>query len=153
MSANNAKVQSVIENTFTSAIKKLTKRESEDLISDLYVQADGESGELQIFDEDENLLEKVVIFDWINKNNDEHFTKNVIALLKAVLTGLTTKNIFENPCFLKPLSVNLVDEDFVIIEELLFIGDDTFRLDDPLLKDLDEELDEFINDLLSDMPK
>ena len=52
MSANNAKIQSVLETTFTSAIGKLTAEDSNGYYSDLYVQADAESGELQIYDED-----------------------------------------------------------------------------------------------------
>ena len=47
MNANMAKVQSLIENAFTSAVEKLAKDESGNFISDLYVQADAESGELQ----------------------------------------------------------------------------------------------------------
>ncbi|MDR1623353.1 MAG: hypothetical protein LBS04_00020 [Tannerellaceae bacterium] len=151
MSANNAKIQSVIENTFTSVIKKLTKNESANPICDLYAMADAESGELQIFDEEENLLEKVVIFDWVNsKEDDDTFNKKVAALVKTVLTTLASRNMFDRPCFLKPFSVNLVDDNFIEIEELLFIDNNTFRLDDPLLKDLDAELDDFLNHLLSD---
>ena len=52
MNANIAKVQSLIENAFTSAIEKLAKDESGNFISDLYVQADAESGELQIYDDE-----------------------------------------------------------------------------------------------------
>jgi hypothetical protein len=151
MSANNAKVQSVIENTFTSVIKKLTKNESANPICDLHAMADAESGELQIFDEEENLLEKVVIFDWVNsKEDDDAFNKKVAALVKTVLTSLASRNMFDRSCFLKPFSVNLVDDNFVEIEELLFIDNDTFRLDDPLLKDLDAELDDFLDHLLSE---
>ena len=62
MNANIAKVQSLIENAFTSAIEKLAKDESGNFISDLYVQADAESGELQIYDDEEHLIEKIVIF-------------------------------------------------------------------------------------------
>jgi CRISPR/Cas system-associated protein Cas7 (RAMP superfamily) len=152
MSANSAKVQSIIENTFTSAIKRLTNNEAGSVVSDLYVQADAESGELQIFDEDENLLGKVVIFDWVN-SEEESFDKKASATLKSVLTLLTAKEAFAHSRFLKPFSVSLVDEDFVVIEELLFIDDNTFRLDDPLLKDLDEDLDNFLEGLLSDLPK
>ncbi|MDR1161084.1 MAG: hypothetical protein LBK45_01975 [Tannerellaceae bacterium] len=151
MSANNAKVQSVIENTFTSVIKKLTKSESAGPVCDLHVMADAESGELQIFDEEENLLEKVVIFDWVN-SREEHdaFNKKVASLVKTVLTTLASKNMFDRSCFLKPFSINLVDDNFVEIEELLFIDNDVFRLDDPLLKDLDAELDDFLDHLLSE---
>ena len=64
---------------------------------------------------------------------------------------MSTKNIFDVPRFMKPLSVSLTDEDFVVIEELLFIDDDMLRLDDPLLKDLDADLDDFLAKLLSDV--
>jgi hypothetical protein len=152
MSANNARVQSIIENTIFSAVKELTSKETGTILNDLYIQADAESGELQIFDEAEVLLEKVVIFDWVN-SHEEGFSKKTGSMLKAVLVALTAKNLFNHPHFLKPFSVSLVDEDFRVIEELLFIDDDTFRLDDPLLKDLDIDLDNFLEDLLSDLPK
>ena len=137
MNANMAKVQSLIENAFTSAVEKLAKDESGNFISDLYVQADAESGELQIYDDEEHLIEKIVIFDWVNSNEEENaFNKRVAASVKAVLTILSTKNIFDVPRFMKPLSVSLTDEDFVVIEELLFIEVTvSLRLDDPLLKD------------------
>lgn len=152
MNANNAKVQSVIETAFTSAIGKLTRDEGGSLISDFYVQADSESGELQIYDEEERLLGKTTIFDWVNNQDEEEiFNKQVAASVKAVLTILSTKDIFDHPRFIKPLSVSLTDEDFVVIEELLFLDNDTLRLDDPLLKDLDADLDEFLAKLLSDV--
>ena len=113
---------------------------------------DAESGELQIYDDEEHLIEKIVIFDWVNSNEEENaFNKRVAASVKAVLTILSTKNIFDAPRFLKPLSVSLTDEDFVVIEELLFIDDDMLRLDDPLLKDLDADLDDFLANLLADV--
>ena len=98
------------------------------------------------------MIEKTIIFDWVNANDsDEQFTQQVTATLKAVLAVLVTKNVFEDPCFLKPFSVSLTDEDFAVIEELLFLDDENLRLDDPLLKDLDADLDDFLAKLLSDV--
>lgn len=152
MNANVAKVQSLIENAFTSAVAKLTKDESGNMISDLYIQADAESGELQIYDDEEKLIDKVVIFEWVNNNEEEEvFNKRVAASVKAVLTILSTKKAFDAPRFMKPLSISLTDEDFVVIEELLFVDDDMLRLDDPLLKDLDADLDDFLANLLADV--
>lgn len=152
MNANNAKVQSVIETALASAIGKLTGDEVRGFVSDIYIQADLESGELQVYDEEEKLVEKIVIFDWVNNSEGEDvFNKRVAASVKAVLTLLSTKGVFEHARFIKPLSVSLTDEDFVEIEELLFLDDETFRLDDPLLKDLDAELDDFLDKLLSDI--
>ena len=78
MSANNAKVQAVIETAILSAIDKVAINESAGFISDLFLQADQESGELQIYDDNEKLLDKVIIFDWINNSDDEEaFNKRV----------------------------------------------------------------------------
>jgi hypothetical protein len=152
MSVGNTKVQSVLEATFLEAINKLEADEAKGVVSDLFVQADAESGELQLYDEHEVLLGKVIIFDWVN-SNEESFDREVAESAKAALTSLAAKNVFDNPRLLKPFAVSLVDEEFTVIEELLFIDDDMLRLDDPLLKNLDEELDKFINELLSDTPK
>ena len=105
MSANNAKVQAVIETTFNSAINKLAANEAGNCYSDLYVQVDAESGELLIYDEEDVLVEKTIIFDWVNTAcDDDQFTQQVAATLKAVLAVLVTKKVFDNPCFLKPFS-------------------------------------------------
>jgi hypothetical protein len=152
MSTNNAKVQAVIETAILSAIDKVAKNESAGFISDLFLQADQESGELQIYDDNEKLLDKVIIFDWINNSDDdEAFNKRVAESSKAALTSLANKGVFDRDYFIKPLSVTLTDDDFVEIEELLFVDDDMLRADDPLLKDLDTELDEFLTKLLSDI--
>ena len=152
MNANVAKVQSLLENTFKAAIDKLTSEESGNIVTDLYVQVDSESGELQIYDDEEHLVGKVVIFDWVNNQEEEGvFNKRVAATVKAVLTILASKNAFDAPRFLKPFSISLTDEDFVVLEELLFIDDDMLRLDDPLLKDLDTDLNDFLADLLGDV--
>lgn len=152
MNANIAKVQSLIENAFTSAIENLTRDESGNLISDLYVQVDAETGELQIYDDEEKLIGKVVIFEWVNnKEGEDAFNKRVSASVKAVLTILSSKKAFDIPRFMKPLSISLTDEDFVVIEELIFIDDEMLRLDDPLLKDLDADLDDFLAKLLADV--
>lgn len=149
---NNAKALSVIESVFSLAIDKLAKESSANLISDLYVQLDSDTGELQIYGEDNSLLEKTIIFDWVNTFEDEEsFTKEATASLKAALATMSTKGKFDQPFILKPFSISLTDEDFGVIEELLFLDDDILRLDDPLLKDLDADLDKFLDDLLSDV--
>ena len=146
------KVQVLIEKAFVEAIDKLTKDEAANLVSDFYVQVDAETGELQIYDDAEQLVNKVVIFDWVNSSEEETvFNKKVAAAIKAVLTILSTKNAFDSPRMLKPFSVSLTDEDFVVIDELIFIDDDMLLLDDPLLKDLDADLDNFLANLLADV--
>ena len=152
MAASPSQIQSVLESFLTSAIQKMVEDTKLNDISDIYLQADAESGELQVYDEEENLVDKTIIFDWVNNSEEESvFNKRVASAVKQALTTLSAKNIFENPRFIKPLSISLTDESFVVIEELLFLDDDTLRLDDPLLKDLDADLDDFLAKLLSDV--
>jgi len=151
MNANNTKVKTLIESTFLTVLDKLKSEESV-LVSDLFVQIDRENGELAIYEEGETLIEKNVIFDWAENTQDEAaFKSNIIPMVKAALASLTSQNVFEYSCFVKPFSISLTDEEFTVIEELLFIDDDMLRLDDPLLKDLDNDLDDFLEKLLSDV--
>lgn len=152
MSANNTKVQAVIESVFTKVLDRLQKENGAALVSDLHVQIDRESGEISIYDDRESLLDKTVIFDWVeNKQPEGSFSKHATSLIKTSLASLASKEAFNIPCIIKPFSVNLVDEEFTDIEELLFLDDELLRLDDPLLKDLDADLDDFLAKLLSDV--
>ena len=152
MVTSAAQIQSILETLFMTAIDKMIKSVNGNYISDIYVQADQETGELLIYDEEEALVDKTVIFDWVNNTEEEDvFARRVSDVVRSVLTGLVSKNVFDNPRFIKPLSVSLTDESFVVIEELLFLDDENLRLDDPLLKDLDADLDEFLSKLLSDV--
>ena len=152
MGTNLTQIKSILETLFLSAIQKMTTDKNGNYISDIYVQADPENGELLIYDEGENLVDKTVIFDWVNNTEGEEvFNRRVADVLKSVLASLSAKNIFDNPRFIKPLSISLTDESFVVIEELLFLDDDMLRLDDPLLKDLDADLDKFLDELLTDV--
>ena len=152
MSTNNSKVQTVIEAAFQTAIDRLAADTAGNLLSDLYVQVDQETGELQIYDEEEHLIEKTIIYEWVNSQEaEEQFIKRVVGILKNVLATFATKNSFDAPRFLKPFSVSLTDEDFVVVEELMFLDDDLLRLDDPLLQNLDKDLDDFLAKLLPDI--
>lgn len=152
MSTNNSKVQTVIEAAFQTAIDRLAADTAGNLLSDLYVQVDQETGELQIYDEEEHLIEKTIIYEWVNSQEaEEQFVKRVVGILKNVLATFATKNSFDAPRFLKPFSVSLTDEDFVVVEELMFLDDDLLRLDDPLLQNLDKDLDDFLAKLLPDI--
>ena len=152
MSTNNSKVQTVIEAAFQTAIDRLAADTAGNLLSDLYVQVDQETGELQIYDEEEHLIEKTIIYDWVNSQEaEEQFVKRVVGILKNVLATFATKNSFDAPRFLKTFSVSLTDEDFVVVEELMFLDDDLLRLDDPLLQNLDKDLDDFLAKLLPDI--
>ena len=99
MSETKTNIQSVLESTFAKALDKMEKNNDGKFINDIFVQVDAESGEVQIYNEDEQMVEKTVIFDWVNSPEDEEaFNKKVAPVLRAVLAILSTKGAFEKPC-------------------------------------------------------
>ena len=116
-------------------------------LTDILIQVKQESGELMVFNDDDEELTRCVIEEWI-ENKDEDFYLQIQSVLKQAITNLKEK--MENLPILKPYSFVLIGEDKETINDLYLVDDDTIMLDGDLLKGLDKELDEFINHLIKD---
>lgn len=116
-------------------------------LTDILIQVKQESGELMIFNDDDEELTRCVIEEWI-ENKDEDFYLQIQSVLKQAITNLKEK--MENLPILKPYSFVLIGEDKETINDLYLVDDDTIMLDGDLLKGLDKDLDEFLNHLLKD---
>ena len=73
----------------------------------------------------------------------------MIRCLKTVISSLEGKGYWDSELFERPFSVVLVNDAFESIDELLFLDDELIKVSLPLLENLDEELNSFINQLLS----
>ncbi len=116
-------------------------------LTDILIQVKQESGELMVFNDDDEELTRCVIEEWI-ENKDEDFYLQIQSVLKQAITNLKEK--MENLPILKPYSFVLIGEDKETISDLYLVDDDTIMLDGDLLKGLDKDLDEFLNHLLKD---
>ncbi len=116
-------------------------------LTDILIQVKQESGELMVFNDDDEELTRCVIEEWI-ENKDEDFYLQIQSVLKQAITNLKEK--MENLPILKPYSFVLIGEDKETINDLYLVDDDTIMLDGDLLKGLDKDLDEFLNHLLRD---
>lgn len=116
-------------------------------LTDILIQVKQESGELMVFNDDDEELTRCVIEEWI-ENKDEDFYLQIQSVLKQAITNLKEK--MENLPILKPYSFVLIGEDKETINDLYHVDDDTIMLDGDLLKGLDKDLDEFLNHLLKD---
>lgn len=116
-------------------------------LTDILIQVKQESGELMVFNDDDEELTRCVIEEWI-ENKDEDFYLQIQSVLKQAITNLKEK--MENLPILKPYSFVLIGEDKETINDLYLVDDDTIMLDGDLLKGLDKDLDEFLNHLLKD---
>lgn len=117
-------------------------------ITDFYFQPNMESGELVVFNDDDQVLAQTVVEEWKGANPEDFYSSCEISL-KRVLNQLSGQGELATLSVIKPYSFVLVDNAKETVAELLLVDDDeTMLLNDELLKGLDEELNAFLKDLL-----
>lgn len=138
---------STIESAIQKAAGKYVCGCDQTTVTDIHLQPDQTSGQLTIYNDDDEELANVMIEEWATYDGDD-FMENVEPNLKSILCRMKDAGDFDKVTILKPYSFVLVDEDKETVAELLLIDDDTLLVDDELLKGLDKELDEFLKNLL-----
>ena len=138
---------STIESAIEKGVGKYVCGCDQTAVTDIHLQPDQTSGQLTIFNDDDEELANVMIEEWATYDGDD-FMENVEPSLKSILCRMKEAGDFEKITILKPYSFVLVDEEKETVAELLLVDDDTILVDDELLKGLDKELDEFLKNLL-----
>lgn len=114
-------------------------------LTDIHLRVSQDSGELIAFDDNDNEITRCVVEQWID-NKDDNFYQHVAATLRNVLKDM--KDAIEQTSLLKPYSFVLEDDEKETIEELYLVDDDLIIIDTELMKDLDKDLDNFLEKLL-----
>lgn len=140
---------SLIESALKEAVSRFAMGCEQTVVTDIHLLPKQGSGELIIFDDDDEELARVIIEEWVEYDNDD-FYENVERILRVAVNQLQECGCIRNLPLLKPYSFVLVDEDRETIAELLLIDDDTLLVNHELLEGLDEELDDFLKQLLED---
>ena len=138
---------SLLEETIKRAIGKYTCGCEQTIVTDIHLQANQNSGEFFLFDDDDQELANATIEEWMTYENDD-FYENIERILSSLLCNMKNQGIFDKLTIMKPFSFVLVDDDKETIAELLLLDDDPLLVNEELLKGLDEELDAFLKDLL-----
>lgn len=138
---------SLIETTVKQAVSPYTCGCEQTIVTDIHLQANQSSGELTIFNDDDEELACIAIEEWMTYEGDG-FYEGVERIFSTLLCSMKNGGDFDRLTILKPFSFVLVDDDKETIAELLLMDDDTMLVNDELLKGLDEELDAFLKDLL-----
>jgi len=142
--SNKSKV--LIDQVVSDVVTHYSELE-ETVITDIHFQPLFDSGELKVFDDDDDEISSVVISEFEGLVGSDA-VKDVSVILRKALDH--RRKELENLVILKPYSFVLVDDDKETIEDLLLIDDDIVIAEDGLLQGLDEELDEFLKKLLSE---
>lgn len=121
-------------------------------ISDLYVRLDLPQGELSVSDEDETCAVQKTIYHWCVEDSKDAavIEKEAINTLRATLLVMQNKGYFDRTAFQLPISVLYQSPGEDTLVELLSIDDQWLGLDLPLMEGVEQELDAFLDQLLSD---
>lgn len=118
----------------------------EAVMTDVHLQVKPSSGELVAFDDNDDEITRVVVEQWIGAS-DETFYEEAAELISRCI-GNVRESIVDAMSVMRPFSFVLVDEDKETLHDLYLVDDDTFIIHQGLLEGLDEELDQFLKDLL-----
>ena len=142
---------SLIEQALQTVLEAFPAGKEQLAVTDIYIQPRPDSGELIIYNDDEEELARTVIEEWAeNEYEDEQFYAEAETLFNELLKKHQESGELENISIMKPYSFVLVDDEKETVAELLLVDDDTMMLSEELLKGLHEELDDFLEKLLKE---
>lgn len=128
-------------------VEKFPTCDDTSIMTDVHVRISQDSGELVAFDDDDKEITRCVVEQWIG-NQDENFYEKATATLRKVWRN--NHEAIDAMGILKPISFVLEDEEKNFIAELYVADDDTVILGGDLMEGLDQDLDNFLTDLLED---
>lgn len=140
--------RAAIASALQEALCRYVTGGEDSVVTDIHLQPNSDSGELVIYDDDDQELSRTIISEWVDYESDDFYTV-VEPILRKELEALKETGRLDKLCLMKPYSFVLVDDEKETMAELLIVDEeDTLLLSGELLKGLDEELDAFLKDLL-----
>ena len=130
----------ILEIAIRESLINYESKEDHNSLSDLYLYHDVDDNSLTIYDDADQELNKIQLPD------DGLF--DLAHTLRHVLQHAAKERFFDREYIIKPFTVSLVDKDFVVLEELFFLDDDTIKINDSLWTNIEKDLDKFLEDLL-----
>ncbi len=141
------KAYNEIAKALTEAIDSLKEDYAGSSLTDIYLVVDKDSGELSIYDDEENLLSQIIIEAWAELDDEAEIEE----ALGQVVTQFDDEDRFGALELYKPFSISVADENFVVKKELLVIEDDSIvRLENDFMERIDKEFDDFLDKLLKE---
>ena len=146
--STNSETLEQLDYLLSKLVRKYPEGDDNSIMTDISFQAKADTGELILFDDDDETIATTVVPDWIGYN-EENFSEIVSATLKKYLSD--HKEEMEKLSILHPFSFLLVDDDKETINELYEVDDEAIVINhEDLMKGLNEDLNSFIKKLLSE---
>lgn len=123
---------------------------SEPVLTDIVFRVFPHSGEVRFYDDDDRELMRIVIEEWIHGSRDEEFYQKVTPILRQAI-GEVRQEVVEPMSVLRPFTFVMQDEDGETLTDLYIVDDqETVIISSNLLEDVDQDLDNFFNDLMKE---
>lgn len=133
------------------AIRKVTEKfpatDEATQMTDIHIRVAQETGELTVFNDDDEEITRCIVEQWIN-NSDDDFYEEITPILRKSIEK--NKAIVEGMSILKPFSLVLENDDKESVAELYLVDDELVIIDSDLMTDLDDDLNAFLENLLKD---
>lgn len=132
------------------AIRKIAEKfpaTADFVLTDIHIQVKPDSGELLAYNDDMDELTRVVVEQWI-ESPEEDFYNEAATIVKQCLAHLRPE--IDKMSVLRPFSFVLIDDERETLFDLYLVDDDEMILDTELLRGLDEELDDFLAQLMAE---
>ena len=139
--------QQQIERAIRKTADKFPASEEASVLTDIHIRVTQDTGELMVFDDDDNEITRCVVEQWI-ENKDDDFYEEITPVLRRSIEK--EKELAEKMGILKPYSFVLENDDKENIAELFVVDDQTVIIDEELMADLDKDLNDFFDKLLKD---
>ena len=136
-----------IERAIRKVAEKFPAGKEASQLTDLHVRVTQETGELMVFNDEDHEITRCVVEQWID-NKDDKFYEAIIPIIRRCIER--HKKEIEAMSILKPYSFVLEDDDKESIQELYLVDDDIVIFDPELMKNLDKDLDDFLDHLLKE---
>ncbi|MBQ7572233.1 MAG: hypothetical protein IJT19_08355 [Bacteroidaceae bacterium] len=116
------------------------------VMTDIHLQVKPTSGELLAFDDNDEELTRVVVEQWIEAPDDDFYEQAATQICHCL--DEMRQQTLDRMSVMHPFSFVLVDEDGETLRDLYVVDEDTVILSSTLLEGLEEDLDQFLANLL-----
>lgn len=144
----NATAQTIqqIERVIRKVADKFSAAEAP-VLTDIHLQVKPDSGELLVFNDDDEELTRCVVEQWIGQDDDFYDTaaEQIRQCLEDNRQDVVNKmNVMHPFCFV------LVDEDHETLRDIYLVDDETMILSGRLLDGFEKDLDDFFHRLMEE---
>ena len=137
-----------IKTLINDVLKEFRGPKEQSVVTDIHIMPIRETGEVTVSDDDRDLA-TTRLSDLV-EIPEENFYEVMEKALRRILKDIDQVQPLENLAIWKPFSFVLVDDDRETVAELMLFDDDNTLLSQSLMQGLDEDLDAFLKDLLSE---